>query len=136
MITYAPTCFFRTSFNLHYMWEETAPMKYFYHITHRRILLAGILWLGLATWAYGTSLEDLKSRLQLARENLRISEVTEARIAIELEKFENSGTASPETLKEYEGYLARAHEMVVENRKIVKEMEAAYAVAADNPEGS
>jgi hypothetical protein len=112
------------------MWEETAPMKYFYHITHRRILLAGILWLGLATWAYGTSLEDLKSRLQLARENLRISEATEARIANELEKLKNSGTASPEVLRDYEVYLVRAREMVAENRKMVKEIEVAYAKLA------
>ena len=64
------------------------------------------------------------------RENLRISEATEARIASELEKLKSSGTASPQALKEYEAYLARAHEMVVENRKIVKEMEAAYAKLA------
>ena len=67
----------------------------------------------------------MKSRLQLAQENLRISEATEARIALEHEKLKNSETASPQTLKEYEGYLARAHDMVVENRKIVKEMESA-----------
>jgi hypothetical protein len=100
------------------------------NIKLQRLFLAGVLWLGLASWSYGATLEEVKSRLQLARENLRISEATEARIATELEKFEHSGTASPETLKEYEGYLARAHKMVVENRKIVKEMEAAYAKLA------
>ena len=127
MITYVPTWFLWTSFNLKYRWEELAPMKYFTHIIFRRILLAGILWLGLATWAYGSSLEDLKSRLQLARENLRISEATEARIASELEKLKKSGTASPEVLRDYEVYLVRAQEMVAENRRIVQEMEAAYA---------
>ncbi len=105
-------------------------MSKFGKIKIQRLFLAGILWLGLATWAYGASLEDVKSRLQLARENLRISEATEARIASELEKLKNSGTASPEALKDYEAYLARAHEMVVENREIVKEMEAAYAKLA------
>lgn len=94
------------------------------------LFFAGILWLGLAPWAFGASLEEVKSRLQLAHENLRISEATEARIASELEKLERSGTASPEILKEYEAYLARAHEMVAENRKIVKEMEAVYAKLA------
>jgi hypothetical protein len=91
------------------------------------LFFAGVLWLGLAAWSYGASLDEVKSRLQVARENLRISEATEARIALELEKLKNSGTTSPETLKEYESYLARAHTMVEENRKIVKEMEAAYA---------
>ena len=105
-------------------------MSKFGKIKIQRLFFAGILWLGLATWAYGASLEDVKSRLQLARENLRISEATEARIASELEKLKNSGAASPEALKKYEAYLARAHEMVVENREIVKEMEAAYAKLA------
>ena len=97
------------------------------NIKLQRLFFAGFLWLGLATWSHGASLEEVKSRLQLARENLRVSEATEARIASELEKIKSSGTASPQTLEEYESYLARAHEMVVENRKIVKEMEAAYA---------
>ncbi|MGD9321208.1 MAG: hypothetical protein PVH99_14645 [Desulfobacteraceae bacterium] len=100
------------------------------NIKLQRLFFAGILWLGFATWSYGTSLEEVKSRLQLARENLRISEATEARIALGLEKLKSSGTASPQALKEYEAYLARAHEMVAENRKIVKEMEAAYAKLA------
>jgi hypothetical protein len=113
-------------------------MSSFGNIKLRKLFFAGILWLGLASWAYGVSLDDVKSRLQLARENLRISEATEARIASELEKLESSGTASPQALKEYEAYLARAHEMVVENRKILKEMEAAYAKLAPprQPAGS
>ena len=105
-------------------------MSSFGNIKLQKLFFAGILWLGLASWAYGVSLDDVKSRLQLARENLRISEATEVRIASELEKLKSSGTASPQVLKEYEAYLARAQEMVVENRKIVKEMEAAYAKLA------
>jgi hypothetical protein len=105
-------------------------MSRFGNIKLQRLFFAGVLWLGLASWAYGASLDEVKSRLQLARENLRISEATEARIASELEKLKRSGTASPQALKEYEAYLARAHEMVIENRKIAKEMEAAYAKLA------
>jgi hypothetical protein len=97
------------------------------NIRLQRLFFAGVLWLGLATLSHGASLQEVKSRLQLARENLRISEATEARIALDLEKLKNSGTSSPQTLKEYEVYLARAREMVEENRKIVKEVEAAYA---------
>ena len=102
-------------------------MSNFRNIKFQKLFFAGILWLGLASWAYGAALDEVKSRLQQARENLRISEVTEARIASELEKLRSSGSASPEALRKYEAYLARSHEMVVENRRIVKEMEAAYA---------
>ena len=93
----------------------------------RGLLIAGILWLGFTAWAYGGSLEELRSRIDQAQENLRISEATEARIASKLDQLKRSGTASPEVLKDYETYLARAHEMVVENREIVKELEGAYA---------
>ncbi len=105
-------------------------MSRFGNIKLQRLFFTGVLWLSLAAWAYGASLDEVKSRLQLARENLRISEATEARIGFELENLKVSGTAAPQVLKEYEAYLARAHEMVVENRKIVKEMEAAYAKLA------
>jgi hypothetical protein len=105
-------------------------MGRFGNIKLHGLFFAGALWLGLASWAYGTPLDEVKSRLQLAQENLRISEATEAQIASELEKLKSSGSASPQALREYEAYLARAHEMVEENRKIVKEMEAAYAKLA------
>ena len=97
-----------------------------------------MLWLGLVTVAYGTSLEELKSRLELARENLRISEATEAHIASELEKLNNSENVSPELIKDYEAYLGRVQEMVTENQSIVKEMESAYAghALSRQPSGS
>ena len=94
--------------------------------------------LGIVTLAYGASSEELKSRLELARENLRISEATEVRIASELEKLKNFDNASPELIKDYEVYLGRAQEMVVENLRIVKEMEATYTGHAPTrqPSGS
>ncbi len=67
------------------------------------------------------------SKLAEARKNLRISEATEQRIAAELEQLKKSGTASPETIKNYETYHERVQEMVAENRKIVEQMEAAKA---------
>ena len=127
MITYVSNCLLRTRFDLNTAWENLAPMNDLHLITFRKILLAGFLWLSLATFAYGATSEDLKWRLQWARENLRISEATEAQIALELEKLKNSGTASPEVLREYEVYLVRAQEMVAENRQMVREMEATYA---------
>lgn len=113
-------------------------MNYLANIKRDKLLIAGMLWLGLVTLAYGASLEELKSRLELARENLRISEATELHIASELEKLNNSENVSPELIKDYEAYLGRVQEMVTENRRIVKEMEAAYAGHAPSrqPSGS
>ena len=73
------------------------------------------------------SQETVDSKLEEARRNLRISEATEKRIASELEQLKNSGTASPDTIKNYEIYHESVQEMVAENRKIVEQMEAAKA---------
>jgi hypothetical protein len=97
------------------------------HWKRGRIFLFGLLWLALATWAYGATFETARLKLEKAKEDLRISQATEARIASELDQLRNSGNTSPEVLKEYETYLARVHEMVIENQRIVREMEAAYA---------
>jgi hypothetical protein len=63
--------------------------------------------------------------LEDARRNLRISEATEKRIASELEELKKSGSASPETVKDYGIYHESVKKMVAENRKIVAQMEAA-----------
>jgi hypothetical protein len=84
-------------------------------------------------------LQELESRLELARKDLRISEATEARIVSGLEQLKNSGNASPETLEDYETYLGRAREMVAENRKTVQELEALhakYAIVSSGPSAS
>ncbi|MBW2441286.1 MAG: hypothetical protein JRH12_12470 [Deltaproteobacteria bacterium] len=77
------------------------------------------------------------SKLEEARRNLQISEATEKRIAAELEQLKKSGTASAETIKNYETYHESVKEMVAENRKIVEQMEAAkarYSSAASSSE--
>jgi len=71
------------------------------------------------------SQETADSKLEEARKNLRISETTEKRIASELEELKKSGSASPETVKDYEIYHESVKAMVAENRKIVEQMEAA-----------
>jgi hypothetical protein len=68
-----------------------------------------------------------QSRLEKARDDLRVSEATEKRIARELEKLKQSGNASAEDIRNYEAYHERVQAMVTENRKIVEEMEAAQA---------
>jgi hypothetical protein len=77
------------------------------------------------TAVYGVTEEGVKSQLDQALENLRISEATEARISLQLERLQRSGNVSPEVLKDYETYLDRVHRMVLENRKILQEMETA-----------
>jgi hypothetical protein len=67
------------------------------------------------------------ARLAQARENLRISRETEKRIASELTQLKASGTASDEAVKDYETYLKSVQAMTAENRKMVAQMEAAYA---------
>ena len=100
----------------------------------KRLSLFGLLVLGLPTLVYGASTEALKSRLDQARENLRISEATEARIAAEIEQLKKTDRATPEILKDYEIYLGRVRAMVNENRKLVREMEARY-LTLEPPKG-
>ncbi len=111
-------------------------MNYFINIKRNKLIIAGMLWLGLVTLAYGTSLEELRSRLELARENLRISEASETHIASELAKLNNSDNVSPELIKDYEVYLGRIQEMVAENRRTVKEMAATYDGQAPSRQSS
>ena len=76
--------------------------------------------------------ESADAKLAEARENLRISQETEKRIAAELEQLEKSGSASDENVRDYETYLKSVEAMTAENRKIVEQMEAAYT---DNQTG-
>jgi hypothetical protein len=73
-----------------------------------------------------TSTDAADAGLQEARDNLQTSRETERRISSELEHLKKSGTASAETIKDYEEYLARVRAMTAENRKIMEQMEAAY----------
>lgn len=92
-----------------------------------KYFLVGLMWLGSISPAYGTSPEKIESELEVAREDLRISEASKERIAAELDKLKRSGQASPEIINDYEIYLERVQAMVDENRKTVNRMEAAYA---------
>jgi len=77
-----------------------------------------------------------EAKLAQARENLRISQQTEKRIATELEQLKESGSASKEAVKDYETYLKSVAAMTAENRKIVEQMEAAYAKISSAKSGS
>jgi hypothetical protein len=89
-------------------------------------LFVGLLVFLCAALTHGASLDGVQSKLEVARENLRVSMATEKRISAEMEQLKKSGKASPEILTYYETYLERVQAMVSENRKIVQEMEAVY----------
>ncbi len=107
-----------------------------FHTTGQKVLkssfwdyciLVGLLLLGLGGYATGSELDAAWLELEMARENLRISQATKERIASELERLVNSGKTSPDVLEDYETYLARVQAMVAENLKMVSEMEKVYA---------
>ena len=68
-----------------------------------------------------------ESKLAKAREDLRVSQATEKKIADKLEGLKKSGTASAEDIRNYEIYHERVRDMVAENRKRVEKMESAYS---------
>ncbi len=74
-----------------------------------------------------TTPQTADAKLAKARDNLRVSEATEKRIAAELKKRKASGNASAEEIRNHEAYLERVQAMVAENRKAVAKMEKAYA---------
>jgi hypothetical protein len=102
-------------------------MNYFNKNSLLGYFLACLMGLFLIIPTPAISREMAKSKLEQARENLRISQATEKRIATELEQLKKSGNASPEVIRDYEIYLERVQAMVAENQKIVNDMEAAYA---------
>ena len=73
------------------------------------------------------AIDSPESRLNRARENLRLSEQTEKQIAADLEQLKKSGRGSAATIRDYENYLDSVRAMTAENRRIVAQMEAAYA---------
>ncbi len=74
-----------------------------------------------------TGSQASQSKLEKARDDLRVSQATEKRIASRLEQLKKSGNASAEDIRNYETYHERVQAMVAENRKIVEKMEAALA---------
>ncbi len=74
-----------------------------------------------------TTPQTADAKLAKARDDLRVSQATEKRIAAELEKRKESGNASAEDIRNHEAYLERVQAMVAENRKTVEKMERAYA---------
>jgi hypothetical protein len=83
-----------------------------------------------------TAQQTADAKLAKARDNLRLSQATEKRIAAELEKRKESGNASAEDIRNHEAYLERVRAMVAENRRAVSKMEKAYAEHPADPEST
>lgn len=94
--------------------------------THLLLPIALIFLACVMTYA-GAAQDTPGAALAKAREDLRISQVTYDRISAELERLKTSGKATPELIKDYEGYLRRVQAIRDENKKIVERMEAATA---------
>ncbi|CAB1080540.1 hypothetical protein D1AOALGA4SA_8219 [Olavius algarvensis Delta 1 endosymbiont] len=80
--------------------------------------------------------ESAADKLSQAREDLRISQETEKRIAAELQQLKESGNPSAEAVRDYETYLESVKAMTAENRKMLAEMEAAYAAGVSAESGA
>jgi len=97
----------------------------------RHAVPALILFFTLSGTALASG-ESARSKLEAARETLRLSQVTYDRIAADLEQLKSSGNASPELIRNYEIYLQRVGEMRDENRRILESMEKAFETSASS----
>ena len=97
-----------------------------------RYIATGLILFFTLTGMAGASQESARSKLETARETLRLSEVTYDRIAADLEQLKSSGNASPELIRNYEIYLQRVGEMREENRRILESMEKTFAASASS----
>ncbi|MGD9107220.1 MAG: hypothetical protein PVJ87_10320 [Desulfobacterales bacterium] len=93
----------------------------------RKAIFTGILFLVLCANLYATTIQKIKSALESARRELRISIATEEQIDSELVKLKKSGNASSDVVEDYERYLSRVQAIVAEHRKVVAKMEALNA---------
>ncbi|MGD9382743.1 MAG: hypothetical protein PVH55_01700, partial [Desulfobacterales bacterium] len=73
----------------------------------RKAIFTGILFLVLCANLYATTIQKIKSALESARRELRISIATEEQIDSELVKLKKSGNASSDVVEDYERYLSR-----------------------------
>jgi hypothetical protein len=73
------------------------------------------------------SQDTAESKLEKARDDLRVSRETEKKVAAQLEQLKKSENASAEEIRNYETYHERVKDMVAENQKMVEEMERAYS---------
>jgi hypothetical protein len=100
-------------------------MFFFTAVKTKALIVAPLLLVLIALTVNGASPDEVQSKLERARTDLRISQATEDRISAEFEKIKHSGKATPEIIKDYETYLSRVQAMVAENKEIVDALETA-----------
>ena len=93
----------------------------------RWLCVAALLVLSSAYVVSGTSLDEVKTDLEQARVALRLSQATETRLTSELQQLQQSGTVSPDTLKNHERALHRVRAMVVTHQQRVHTLETTCA---------
>jgi hypothetical protein len=107
-----------TDFGLTIMTLKYKPMT--------RFMLVGLLWLSTTACALASPPKEIVAQLEVARENLRVSQAASERIAAELENLKKSKDTSQEVIRDYELYLKRLQAMTEENRRVLRQMESAY----------
>jgi len=75
----------------------------------------------------------ISHELAAAREKLSLSKRTYDHVARQLEQLKKSGRTDPRVLQDYTAYLQRVQDLVDENRRIVRKLEALCAPAVDMP---
>jgi hypothetical protein len=75
--------------------------------------------------------DTARAELEKAWENLKLARATQLRIEAKIEQLKQSGNASPEIIEDYEAYLRNVQLMVLENQRLVQNMEAAYSGESD-----
>ncbi len=97
--------------------------------------LLALLFLVAPVSANTSYVHLVRDELAFARENLRVSLATEEHVAATLKALKLSGRATPDVIADYERYLLRVAEMVVENRKLVDRLETLQATNIGVPGG-
>jgi hypothetical protein len=107
------------------------PSKTRSRFAHGRLFVAAVLLLAfsgdLSATPHSAPSEEINTAIASAREDLRSSTATEKRVAAELERMKTEGTASPDTIADYELYLERVRAMVAQNRETLRQLEQLQA---------
>lgn len=99
-------------------------MFFFTAVKTKILIVLPLFLVFIALTVNGASPDEVQSKLEQARTDLRISQATEDQVTAEFEKIKHSGEATPQIIKDYETYLSRVQAMVAENQKIVDALEA------------
>ena len=95
----------------------------------KTFLLLAFGWVYIFIQSTACAADLSKAAIEQARQDLRVSLFSYNSAAAQLDQLTNSGNASPELLELYQSYLNRLEKILIENRKMVGEMEALYAAS-------